>query len=143
MDRETILHPGSCAIVPLLPGKKVILIRQERLSVRKTLWEIPAGTLEKGETPRECALRELIEETGYKSKKLKKVATFYTSPGFCTEKMHLYIATKLVRLSQRLEEDETICPRIFPLQKALDMFLTGKIQDAKTIVGLSFLYNSL
>lgn len=137
--RETVRHPGSCAIVPLLSNQKVILIRQQRPSVRKTLWEIPAGTLEKGETPYSCAKRELIEEIGYRAKRLKRVRTFYTSPGFCTEKMHVYLATRLTRFSQLLEEDETIQPRIFPLKRARKMIRTGAIQDAKTIIGLSLI----
>ena len=141
--RETIRHPGSCAIVPLLSGRRVILIRQFRPSVQKTLWEIPAGTLEKGEDPRSCALRELIEEIGYSAKELKKVGAFYTSPGFCTEKMYLFLAARLTPLSQHLEEDELIEPRIFSLKNAKKMIKTGAIQDAKTIIGLSFLLNSL
>ena len=141
--RETVHHPGSCAIVPLLSRENVILIRQLRPSARKTLWEIPAGTLEKGETPYSCAARELVEEIGYRAKKLKKIATFYTSPGFCTEKIHLYRATGLIRLSQNLEEDESIRPRSFSIRTAKKMVRTGAIQDAKTIVGLSFLPNSL
>lgn len=141
MLRETIRHPGSCAIIPVLPGQKVILIRQYRSSVKKTLWEIPAGTLEKGENPRTCAARELIEETGYKSQHLMKLGTFYTSPGFCTEKMHLFLATALTHVSQHLEEDETIKPRLFRLETAKKMVQRGSIQDAKTIIGLSFLPN--
>jgi len=143
VQRETIHHPGSCAIIPLLAKGNVILIRQFRPSTRKTLWEIPAGTLEKGETPYSCAARELVEEIGYRAKKLKKLATFYTSPGFCTEKMHLYIATGLIPLSQNLEEDESIRPHSFLIRTAKKMIRTGAIQDAKTIVGLSFLPNSL
>ena len=141
--RETIFHPGSCAIIPLLSKKKIILIRQHRPSVRKTLWEIPAGTLERGEAPSSCARRELIEEIGYHPKKLRKITTFYTSPGFCTEKMHLYIASGLVRSSQNLEEDETIRPCSFSIAKVKKMIRRGTIQDSKTIIGLSFLPNSL
>ena len=141
--RETIRHPGSCAIVPILSGQRVILIRQFRPSVQKALWEIPAGTLEKGESPRSCAFRELIEEIGYSARELKKLGTFYTSPGFCTEKMHLFLAEKLTPFSQRLEEDELIKPRIFSLKTAKKMIQTSAIQDAKTIIGLSFLLNSL
>ena len=143
VKRETLHHPGSCAIVPLLSKENIILIRQFRPSARKSLWEIPAGTLEKGETPYSCAVRELVEEIGYRAKKLKKLATFYTSPGFCTEKMHLYIATGLIPLSQHLEEDEFIRPYSFSIRRAKKMIHTGAIRDAKTIVGLSFLPNSL
>lgn len=141
--RETLHHPGSCAIVPLLSKKKVILIRQARPSIRKMLWEIPAGTLEKGESPRRCAVRELMEEIGYRPKVLKKMMTFYTSPGFCTEKMHLFVAKKLLPLSQNLEEDETIQPHIFPLNAVQKMIRKGAIQDAKTIIGLALLPNFL
>ncbi|MBI4436914.1 MAG: NUDIX hydrolase [Candidatus Omnitrophica bacterium] len=141
--RETVHHPGSCAIVPLLSKKKVVLIRQFRPSVRKTLWEIPAGTLEKGESPKRCAARELSEETGYRAKTLKKVAVFYPSPGFCTEKMVVYVATHLSPFSQKLEEDEAIQPHVFPLKKTEKMIRKGLIQDAKTIVGLLLLPNFL
>ncbi len=140
---ETIHHPGSCAVVPLLSRNRIVLIHQKRPSIRKWLWEIPAGTLERGENPRRCAARELVEETGYRAKQLKKIAAFYTSPGFCTEIMHLYVARNLSSVTQKLEEDEAIQPRIFPIQKALQMVKKGAIRDAKTIVGLCFIYNSL
>jgi len=126
-------------MIPLLPKNRIVLIRQKRLSVRKSLWEIPAGTLEKGENPRLCARRELIEEIGYRANSLKKLAVFYTAPGFCTERMHLYLARDLTRVAPCLEADEEIRPKIFTLQEAKRMVRQGIIQDAKTIVALSFL----
>ena len=136
---ETVHHPGSCAILPLLSTHRLVLLRQFRPSVGKTLWEIPAGTIEAGESALRCARREVQEETGYSAGRLRRIAVFYPSPGFCTEKIYLFLAEDLKPLSQRLEEDERIqvCPLSF--RKAFQLLRQGKIVDAKTLIALLLL----
>lgn len=134
--REVVHHPGAVAIVPCLTPDEVVLIRQFRYAVGEVLWEIPAGTIEPGETPEDCAAREVEEETGYRAGKIEKLAQFYTAPGFCTETMHMFRATDLEKTQQDLEDDEEVEVRTVPLPEALRMIRAGTIVDAKTIVGL-------
>lgn len=133
---DVILHRGAVAVVPILPRRRVAMIRQWRGSVKEELYEIVAGGLERGESPARAARRELIEEVGLRASRLKKLATFYTAPGFCTELMHLYRATDLREVPAAPEEDEFLERVDLPLSKALKMIQTGRIRDAKTIVGL-------
>jgi ADP-ribose pyrophosphatase len=136
MVRDCVEHPGAVAIVPLLPGNRVVLIRQYRFAVRGDLLEIPAGTLEPGEPPRRCAHRELMEEIGYRAGRLDRLADFYTAPGFCNERMHLFLARDLEPERRAGDPDEVIHPRIVPFATALRMAVAGRIRDAKTITGL-------
>lgn len=136
MVRDTLEHPGAVSIVPLLPGNRVVLIHQYRFSTRGMLWEIPAGTLERGESPARCAQRELREEIGYRARRLSRLATFYTAPGFCTELMRLYLARDLVPASGTRDADEVIRVQVFPFTEALRMMRRGSIRDAKSMVGL-------
>lgn len=132
---DVIRHPGAVAIVPRI-GKDVILLRQYRGSIDEELYEIPAGTLEYGESPDRAAARELEEEIGYTPGRLRKVVEFYTAPGFCTERMFLYVATELKPVTARPEKDEFLRKVRLPLTQALKLAKTGKIHDAKTLVGL-------
>jgi len=141
--RDCIEHPGAVAIVPLLPGNRVVLIRQYRFAVRGDLWEIPAGTLEPGESPRACAHRELMEEIGYRAGRLERLAVFYTAPGFCDERMHLYVAWDLRPERREGDADENIRPRAVPLATALRWAGGGRIRDAKTMVGLAMVAGRL
>lgn len=136
--REVVKHPGSSAIVPLLGKDSVILVHQFRYPARKFLWEIPAGTLEKGESPEECAMREVEEESGYRAKKLKKLGLFYPSPGYCDEVIHLFQAFQLEKTQQNLqeEEEEGMRAAVFSTSEALEMIRRGEIVDAKSIIGL-------
>jgi ADP-ribose pyrophosphatase len=136
VTRECIEHPGAIAVVPIRPGNRVVLIRQYRFAVRGFLWEIPAGTLEPGESPRRCAGRELMEETGFRAGRLEPLGIFYTAPGFCNERMHLFLARDLRPARRRGDADEIIYPKTFPLTDALNMAITGRIRDAKTHAGL-------
>ena len=136
---ETVHHPGSCAILPLVDAKTLLLLRQYRPSVGKTLWEIPAGTLEAGESPLAAARREVEEETGYCASRVTPLAVFYPSPGFCTERIHLFLAEKLRRSSQKLELDEKIRVHAVSFPKAFRLLKGGKIQDAKTLIALHWL----
>ncbi|NOX96906.1 MAG: NUDIX hydrolase [Nitrospirae bacterium] len=134
--REIVEHQGAVAAVPLLPGGEVILIRQFRKPVEEVIYEIPAGKLEKGEEPRSCAERELEEEIGYRAGKLKKLLSFYPSPGFSSELIHLFLATHLEKKQQNLESDEFLEPVILKFKEALKMIEEGTIKDGKTITGL-------
>jgi ADP-ribose pyrophosphatase len=135
--REIIAHKGSAVIVPVFADNTVALVRQYRHAAGKHLLEIPAGSLETGEDPREGAIRELEEEIGVVAENVEKIAEFYVSPGFLTEKMFVYLATGLTETAQNLEDDEIVEIVRIPLAKALEMAQTGEIEDAKTIVGLT------
>ncbi len=143
--REVIYHPGSVVIIPVLnkKTKEIILIKQYRYAINKEIFELPAGTLKKNETPYICARRELEEETGYKAGKLKKISEFYPSPGIMTEKMHLFIAYDLSKTNQKPDIDEQIKVVKINLEDALKMIFKGKIKDAKTIAGLLILKSYL
>jgi ADP-ribose pyrophosphatase len=134
--REIIRHPGACVIVPVLDDGRVCLIRNYRIAVRQTLIELPAGTLEPPEPPHVSAQRELIEETGYRAKKLEFLQPIYPSPGILDEKMHLYLATGLTPGPTAREEGEEIENLEVPWDEAIAMIDRGEIHDAKTIVGL-------
>lgn len=135
--REIIAHKGSAVIVPVFADNTVALVRQYRHAAGKHLLEIPAGSLETGEDPRTGAIRELEEEIGVVAENVEKIAEFYVSPGFLTEKMFVYLATGLTETAQNLEDDEIVEIVRIPLAKALEMAQTGEIEDAKTIVGLT------
>jgi ADP-ribose pyrophosphatase len=133
---DVIHHPGSAAIVPLLPEGQVVMVRQYRHSVRQFLWEIPAGTLNPGEDFLECARRELAEETGYRANQFEKLTEIMTAPGYCDERIQIFLATGLEPVSQNPDTDEVIEVTRSPLAETLTMIRTGEIQDAMTIVGL-------
>lgn len=133
-QKDVIVHPGSVVILPMLDSQTVVLIRNERPAVGDTLWEIPAGTLEPpGEDPDKCAARELIEETGYKARWMKKLGEFYSSPGFMTELMRVYVATGLTVVGQDLDDSERITVHPTPWRQAMKMIRTGEIRDGKTV----------
>lgn len=133
---DLVLHNGAAAIVPITEDGQVILVKQYRNAENGNVLEIPAGKLEKGEDPYECAKRELEEEIGYKSDNVQKVCAMYTAVGFSDEKLHLYVAKDLVMGKQNLDEDEYIQIEKYPLQEAIKMIFAGEIKDSKTIVGL-------
>ncbi len=137
-DREIVVHRGSAVIVPVFDDGTVALVRQYRHAAGKYLLEVPAGSLDEGEDPKTGALRELEEEIGYRAAKIEKIAEFFVSPGFLTEKMFVYLATELTETSQNLEEDELIEIEPLTLDQALGKIRSGEIEDAKTIVGLTF-----
>ncbi len=134
--RDLVLHPGAVAILPLVSEGRVCLLRNYRPAAGQTLWEIPAGTLEPGEPLEEAARRELAEETGYRAGRLRKVASFYPSPGVLSEQTHLYVAEELEIGEMALEADETIEPVEVAWDEAVGMALDGTIRDAKTLVAL-------
>ena len=134
--REVVHHPGSAVILPLFADGTIALVRQYRHPAVKYLLELPAGTLEDQERPEEGAARELEEELGLVASRMEKLCEFFVSPGFCEEKMWLYLATELTETSQRLEDDELIEVVCLPISRALQMITEGEIEDAKTIIGL-------
>lgn len=137
-SREVISHPGAVVILPLLDKERVVLIHNDRFSVGEKLWELPAGTLEEGELPQETAKRELQEETGYTCQQINPLTFFYTTPGFCNERMFAYTASDLTLGSQHLDESEKITVTIFTWLQILDMLKSGKIKDGKTIATLLY-----
>ena len=134
--REIVVHQGSAVIVPVFDDGTVALVRQYRHAAGGYQLELPAGGIEPGETFEQAAARELEEEIGYRGGKIEKLTEFYVSPGFLTEKMHVFLATELAESTQNLDEDEIVEIVRIPLTEALKMTQDGRIEDAKTIVGL-------
>jgi len=134
--REVVHHPGSAVILPAFDDGTIALVRQYRHPAVKYLLELPAGTLNEREPPEVGAARELEEELGLVAGNLEKLSEFFVSPGFCEEKMWLYLATDLKQTAQRLDEDELIEIVRLPIDRALQMISDGEIEDAKTIIGL-------
>ena len=134
--REVVRQRGSVAALPVLDDGRVVLIRQYRYAVDERVWEIPAGRIDPGETPEEGARRELEEEIGYTAAALEPLCTFYTTPGFCDERMHLFRASGLRKVPARPEEDERIETAFFPLDEARAMIGRGEVREGKTLVAL-------
>ena len=135
-NREVVEHAGAVAVVPVNEKGDLLLVKQYRYAVGMTLLEIPAGKLIPGEDYASCAERELIEETGYKPSNLKHMISFYSTPGFTNEQIHLFLATDLTLKKQNLDEDEFIDVETVSLKEALGMILSGEICDAKSIAGI-------
>lgn len=131
--KEIARHPGSVVLVPVTDAGELVLIRNERVAVGRTLWELPAGTLEVGEDPAECAARELEEETGYTAREITPLRAFFPAPGTCDERMHAYVATGLRAGVQKLDATERIEPVALPEERVLSMLRSGEIEDGKTI----------
>jgi ADP-ribose pyrophosphatase len=137
--REVAHHPGGAVAVPVFPDGAVLLVRQYRYPFGIYTLEVPAGKLNLGENPEPAALRELEEETGYLAGKLEKLTAIYTTPGFCDEVLHIYLATDLKPSPaghHREEGEQTMTLHIIPLDEAIAMVEKGEINDSKTIVGL-------
>lgn len=136
--REVIVHPGSVVILPLLDDGRIVLIKNRRFSVERTLWELPAGTRDPKEPVALCAARELEEETGYRAATLTPLLQFYPAPGVSDERMHAFVATGLTQAAQHLDATEQI--EVFPLpaDEVLRMLQRGEIEDAKSIATLLF-----
>ncbi len=139
--REVIRHPGSVVIVPVLDADHVCLIKNFRVAVDQPLIELPAGTLEPPETPLACARRELTEETGFRTDELTEVTAFFAAPGILDERMHLFVARNLTEGPPQREPDEEIENLIVTFDEAINMLRQGQIQDAKTMVGLLWLFS--
>jgi ADP-ribose pyrophosphatase len=135
---KSIEHPGAAAILPILPDGRALLIAHHRPAVNQELLELPAGTLDPDETPLECARRELAEETGYRAATLEPLVSFYSTPGICNERLHVFVATNLTPGPTNLGPSEFIRPVPMTIADALDAIHTGRIADGKTIIGLLY-----
>jgi ADP-ribose pyrophosphatase len=135
--REIVVHRGSAVIVPVFDDGPVALVRQYRHAAREYLLEIPAGTLDAGEDPKIGAIRELEEEIGVRAANVEKLTEFYVSPGFLTEKMHVFMATGMTEVGQKLEADEILTVERHSFPALLEMIKRGQIEDAKTIIGVT------
>lgn len=135
-EREVVLHRGAVALVPMVDQDHVCLVKNVRYAVRDTLWEVPAGTIDKDEHPDTTAARELTEETGYRAGKITKLREWYVSPGVMSEVMHLYLCENLVQVGSQLELDENLEPVVIPWKEAVAMAADGRIKDAKSILAI-------
>ena len=136
--RETVQHPGAVVIVPVLDHRRIVFVRQYRRAIGRQLLELPAGTLEPGERREACARRELQEETGWRARRLRRIAQFYAAPGFISEQLTVFLAEGLTASEANPEPDESLTPVILPLQTALSKIRSGAICDAKSIIGILF-----
>jgi ADP-ribose pyrophosphatase len=136
--REVITHPGSVVVLPVLPDGRILMIQQYRHATRQYLWELVAGRIDSGETPKVAAARELIEETGYRAKRLRVFMEFFPTPGFLEEKMFLLLAEGLTAGEAEPEEDEKIFSRTYNRKELEEMIRRGKLRDAKSIAGILY-----
>ncbi|MEW6272480.1 MAG: NUDIX hydrolase [Thermodesulfobacteriota bacterium] len=136
-DLEVIRHPGAAAVVPLTERGEILLLHQFRHAVDGMLWEIPAGTLASGESPRDCALRELVEEAGTSAGELLDLGEVVPAPGYTTERIRLFLARSLTPASQNLDDDEVIAEvRPVPVEDVVRKIADGEIVDAKSVVAI-------
>lgn len=135
-DLEIIRHPGASAVVPFVTDDEVLLIRQFRYATKGFILEVPAGTLNAGESPAACAQREVEEEAGHRAGRLEKLGAIYTTPGFTDEVIHLYAARDLTPTGQHLDHDEVLTVERVPFRRAIEMIREGAIVDAKSICAL-------
>jgi len=141
--REKISHPGAVGIVPITKDNRVLLVRQYRYPINDITVEIPAGKIDEGESPKLCARRELAEEVGAVDGKMKSLLSFYTSPGFCDELLHLFLATGFNQVKNDLDDNEFLDILDIGLETAQNWINEGKIKDSKTIIGILMAGNFL
>ncbi len=141
--REVITHPGSVVILPVLPDGRILLIQQYRHATRQYLWELVAGRMDAGETPKVAAARELIEETGYRAQRLRVFLDVFPTPGFLEERMFILLAEGLTAGEAEPEEDEKIVSRPYNRKQLEGMIRGGRLRDAKSIAGILFYFRFL
>jgi ADP-ribose pyrophosphatase len=134
--REIVEHSGGVAVVAITESNEILMVRQYRKAMEKNLLELPAGKLEVGEDPIECAKRELEEETGYRANSIREISGFYTAPGFCSEKVYVYLAKELEFIGARLDDGEFLEVEKYKLSEVEE--LLGQLEDAKSIIGLLY-----
>jgi ADP-ribose pyrophosphatase len=141
--REVVTHPGSVVILPVLPDGRIVMVRQYRHACRQYLWELVAGRMEPGENPKKGAQRELLEETGYRTRKLSVFLDVFPTPGFLEERMYLLLAEGLAAGTAQPEEDEKLIVAAYTREQLEQMMRSGKLRDAKSIAGLLFYFTFL
>jgi len=136
--REVVTHPGSVVVLPVLDDGRVVLIRQYRHAARQYLWELVAGRIDGGETPKRAAARELLEETGYRAKRFSLFLDVFPTPGFVEERMFILLAEGLKAGEAQPEEDEKIEVRAYSVKELKQMIRRGKLRDAKSVAGILY-----
>ncbi|MCK4909396.1 MAG: NUDIX hydrolase, partial [Planctomycetes bacterium] len=140
---EMVEHNGAATILPVLPDRRVILVQQYRYPIRKSIWELPAGRIEPGETPMACAQREIKEEIGLTARRMTKLISFYSTPGFTNEKIHIFLARGLKPARATPDPDEDIRTGCFTAREIKQMINQKRIVDAKTLIGLTLWLQNL
>jgi ADP-ribose pyrophosphatase len=141
--REIITHPGSVVVLPVLRDGRILLIKQYRHAAGRYLWELVAGRMDPGETPKVAAARELIEETGYRAKRFRVFLDVFPTPGFLEERMFILLAEGLTAGEAEPEEDEKITSRSYDRKQLEEMIRSGKLRDAKSIAGILYYFRFL
>ena len=141
--REVITHPGSVVVLPVLPDGRIVMIRQYRHAARQFLWELVAGRIDAGENPKQAAARELIEETGYRARKVHVFLDVFPTPGFLEEHMYILLAEGLTLGEAEPEDDEKITVKAYTRRELEVMIQRGKLHDAKSIAGLLYYFRFL
>jgi len=136
--REVITHPGSVVVLPVLADGRIVMIRQYRHAARQYLWELVAGRIDGGETVKEAAARELLEETGYRAKRFSEFLDVFPTPGFLEERMHILLAEGLTEGEAQPEEDEKIISHAYGVEELKRMMRSGKLRDGKSIAGILY-----
>lgn len=140
-NREVVIHHGGAVVLPLLSNNKIIFVKQYRYPLQKAIIELPAGKLNKGEDPLLCATRELQEETGYTTSKISKLGSIYTSPGFCTEELHLFLAEDLIPGPHNREIGELDMELLeLDFSQVKNLIANGELKDAKSIAAITMFF---
>ena len=139
--RDLVVHPGAALVLPVTNDGSIVMIRNYRFAISRTLWELPCGTLEDSEEPLSCAARELTEETGYAAGWIKPLCEFYSCPGFVTEKIYGYLAGDLTAGQQALDETEEIEIEVLADSTVRQMVDSNEIMDAKTLAALNIYWS--
>jgi len=141
--RDVVTHPGSVVVLPVLPDGRIVMVRQYRYATKQYLWELVAGRMERGEDPKKGAQRELLEETGYRARKLSVFLDLFPTPGFLEERMYLLLAQGLTAGVAEPEEDEKLLVAAYTRRQLEQMMRAGTLRDAKSIAGLLFYFSFL
>jgi ADP-ribose pyrophosphatase len=136
--REIVVHPGSVVVLPVLRDGRIVLVRQYRYAIGGFLWELVAGRKDAGETPLRAARRELLEETGYRARRLRLFLKMFPTPGFLREPLFVFLATGLIAGEAQPEEDERLLVRAFSVAELAAMLRRGRLRDAKSIAAILY-----